>query len=285
VFQQVDQPVGTAVRVAALGPVIGVDDRMVLEVVPDARQVDPDVDTVPGQVGAGTGPGEQQESRGVYRAGREDHLVRARPVGRAILVVDDAGRPVAVERDPASACTRLDGQGCPVEDRLQERVRGAVAPPGLLYHVGKPGAVEVPAVETRAAGQAGFDRGVDERPGQRMGVGLLGDVLWPAGPVGLAGPVLDPLEPLADGVVVPAVVAGRGPPVVIGRVTPKVQLCVYRARAAEGLALPDSQRPVVEFRLGEGPELPVDRRPPQFGRGERYRHLPPVVRASGFEHQ
>jgi len=179
------------------------------------------------------------------------------------VAIAHAGGTTSVEQDPGGPCFASDRQVRAAACRAQIGSRGAAAPAarrGQLVVAGAflPGAVEV--VVVRHADLTGaFDEGIDQfmppldvryRQRSRRTVECVG-----AGPVALVRLGADEVrQHVAVG---PAIVAERGPVVVVLRLPADVDESVDRARAAECLAARPVDSPAVHVRVRIRVEAPV----------------------------
>jgi hypothetical protein len=235
---------------------------------------------------AGPTPERMSNWGGVDGPATDDHLL-ARPhlESLAVLLVLDAGGLVVVEQDPRDVGAGLGLEGRAVQGRLEVAVRRAVA--RALQLADREDADPIPAlaVEVVVVLEAGRLGGLEPGCPQLRWVRAM-DVHWPVPAVGGRRPVLVRLEALEDREDVvpgPALVALRGPRLVVFGVPPDVDHRVDRTRSTDGLPSRPVQLPVLEFGLRDGRVVPVGLGLEQLrgGRGDGYLAL--VVRAARLE--
>jgi len=174
----------------------------------------------------------------------------------------DAGRAPPLEADPAGERAGDHGQVRARERGAQEGARGAPAQPVLLGELVEARAVLAGPVEVGVRGHAGLARGGHEHLGERMAEAVVGHVERAAAAVVA---VLHPLVVLGLPevrqyvLVAPALVAARGPVVVVRGVTPDVDHVVDRAGPAERPPPRPREAPQVAVRLGHRAVAPVVR--------------------------
>ena len=107
---------------------------MLLEVLPHVRVVDENVDAMLAQMGCRADSGQHQQLWRAVCAGGHDHLSR-RP--RRATGVLDADRAPVLDQDAPRVRPGHNGEVPALADRLQERVRGAVAAPIADHRLGQ----------------------------------------------------------------------------------------------------------------------------------------------------
>lgn len=117
------------------------DQRMILEVAPDARQVGDRRDAEPGQLARRSEARTQQQRRRMDGAGRDHDLARFEANGRAIQPRPDRDRPASVELDAFDERLREHAQIRPQPCRVVE----------IGHRRGDPAAIDVVAREGEAA--------------------------------------------------------------------------------------------------------------------------------------
>ena len=248
---------------------------MVLQILPDPRQIGDNGNAVPRQYAGGADAREHQDLRGADCSGAQDDLpgsLRYRDAPAAL--VGDPCRPLANEGDLVDQAVGLDGQIRALHRGLQECIRGAPAPAVALRDMGQPNPVLGRAIDVVDPVEAQMLAGSDERLGERIGGALARDVERTTGTVErgiatLAVEGLALLEVRQHVVKAPARVAELAPLVVVARVAAHIHHGVHRRGAAENLAARPVAGATARLRLGLGQVVPVEVAMEQLGEGGR----------------
>ncbi len=277
--------------------VLQVHLQMVLQVLPDTRQIVDQGDVQFAEQRRGADAGALQDLRRGDGASAQQHLaagVGGVGVVRVAEQVADAAGALAVEEDAVAGGMGDDGQVRPLAGLVQIATCGAGATT-LRGHgpVHRAEAFLLVAVEVggaRVAGlHAGLDHGVEQRVVARLGRGHADRAVAAVVVVGpdVAGFRLAEVgQAIEVGPVFQAL--GLGPVVEIQGVAADVAHAVDQRRAAETLAAPALHAPVVHVRLGVCLVGPVVAAPLQWvgqGGGHLGTEVEAVVRAAGFEQQ
>ena len=268
-----------------------VDVHVVLEVLADSRQVVDDRDPERSQLVGGPDPGQQQQARRVDRPARDDDLAaRVDPrLGRLVLgEVLDADRPTVLDDQLGGLGVRRDDQVLALARRPEVRGRRALPADVSLGDVVEADAGLLGAVEVVAERDADALGRPHEPLRDRVVGDLLGDVHRAAGAVVLVGEplvVLGLAEVRQDAVVAPALVAEIPPLVVVEPIAADVDHRVDRRAAPERAALRVVHPPVVQLRLGDRLEAPVDARPGQLREPGGHVDQRVPVAAAGLEQE
>ena len=227
---------------------------MVLQVLPDPRQVGHHRDSVALQMVGRPDAGQHQQLRRVDGAAGQDHLTAGHGGAEvASLAVLDAGGAAALEQHPRRHGAGLDRQIGPLHRRTQEGARRAPAHALMDGHVHPPEAFLLEAVHVLGGGIAGLDAGLDEGVEQRI-VGLAGgDVQRPVAAaifIRTLGPGLR-LAKIGQYIGIGPMRQRRvlGPAVVVVGVAPDVDHGVQRRRAAQHPAARPVHGPAVHVLL------------------------------------
>jgi len=190
-------------------------------------------DSVPGQFFARADPRKKQQLRRAERAAGDDGLApRAKRALRRFDANAGLGFEQQAQRVRAADHVEIGAPGGGIE----VRACGAPAPAVLLRDLVKAYAFLVRSVEVRVARTPGLHTRLHERQRSRLRRTHFRDVQRAAGAVeriGAALIVLAALEHRQHVGPAPAGISGRGPVVVVARVTAHVDHRVYRARSAE----------------------------------------------------
>jgi hypothetical protein len=233
----------------------------------DAGDVLDDVDAKLAQAPCGTEPGEHEQLRRADRAGGDYDLLRCPgATGLAIDGVLDADAAIALKQHAQRQRAGFDRQAWAAGDRLQVGGGGALARAIDDVELMPADALRLLAVAVLGRGNAGLERGVEERLGERMSVARRRDAHRSAdaavGRVAGLG-VLRALEVRQHAVVVPTGRAVARPALEVGPMPADVCHGVDGARAAEHLALRQGVGAVGRASLGHGRVAPVDLGPAQ----------------------
>ena len=224
---------------------------------------------------------------GAVGAGAEDHLSPGPDLLDLPVALDlDADGALALEEDLAGQRVGDDGEVGALHRRVE------VGDGGAAPHAAPLGGLEASDAELRGAvevlvvRQSGLDGRVD--PGVDDGVhrSALVDRERAAGAVELvraAHVVLGAREVGQDVLVVPALGAVGGPPVVVGAVAAHVDHRVDRTAATEDLAAGEEGPAAVDPRLGLGVVVPVERALEEAGEGCRDVDLVHRVRGAALD--
>jgi hypothetical protein len=157
------------VRLAARVRARDEDGRMVLQVLPDARQRPGDGDAVALQNGFGPDAREQEELRRIDRAAGQDHFL-ARIEALPLAGVNDrhADGALAAQLDALDQGIDENGEIRPVQRRMQEGARVRETNAVALVQLVAAKTVLHGAVEVVVARVAGLDGGGDESLGERV---------------------------------------------------------------------------------------------------------------------
>ncbi|MNN31296.1 hypothetical protein D3C81_1449830 [compost metagenome] len=217
---------------------------MVLEVLAHAGQVMHHGHAVPAQVRRRADAGRHQQLRRAERAGADDDLAaRAQHHLGPIAPGQHAHRAAPFEQDPQHlrAGQHMQVRAPAVAGAVahvaavQVGARGVPALAVVLGHLVPAGALLLVAIEIVVAGQAGQFGGIDEMLAERVGRAEIADVEGAGAAVqrivvvaGHAGVAFGAAEDGQDIVPRPAVAAGGGPAVVVGRAAPHIDHGVDR---------------------------------------------------------
>ena len=261
---------------------------VVLQALPDPRQMVHDRDPCRHQMLGFADPGQHQQLRRVDRTAAQNDLAR-RPRGAElpVLAERDAGRAPPVKDDFFGQRVGEHAQIGAVHRRTQiaDRGRAALAVAGRRLVIAD--AVLPGAVEIVVARKAETHRGVDERLADRVLVGDVGDAERAASPVecvGAARLMFGALEIRQHVVERPAAVAELAPMVEILGLAADIDHAVDRGRAAQHLAARPEHAAVGGAGVGLGLVAPVDRRVRKgFAKAERDMDPAVLVLAAGLE--
>ena len=237
--------------------------QVVLQVLPDTRQVGQHVDAVLLQLGGLADTGEHEDLRGSDGAGGEDHLALGADhlLPPALVEIGNPDRPPAFDHHPGDVRPRDDLQVRALLDRIEigHRRRAAPTLAGRQLEVADP--FLFGAVVVRVVGVAGILRGCDPGIADRPLEAHVRHRERPAGAVVVVGAALLILRPLEQGqhvVPAPARIAHLAPAVVVLMLTAHVKQAVERGGAAQHLAARPVETAAVQARIRLGHVAPVD---------------------------
>ena len=236
---------------------------MVLEVLPDRRQVDLRLDVGLGELRRVAHAGEHQDLGRADRARGEDDLL-ARAGGRegGAPGEPDAGRSSALDLEADRRGAGGHGQVRPRHRSAQERVRGAPAAALARRRLDQAGSLRRAVVVVGVEREAVRASGADHQVGELAGAARRRDVERPADGVRRRGAryvVLGAHEVGEHVVPAPALASGVvAPAVVVVPVAPHVEHRVHRARSAQRLAARHVDLAVLAAGLGPRRVVPVE---------------------------
>ena len=262
---------------------------MVVQIAPDAGQIEHRLDTMAAQMLCRSDPGQHQNLRTVDRPGRNHDLARRDLPRLTVDAKTHAAHPLAVEQHAFDQRAGLHLEVRPLAHRIEKDARGRRAHPVADHQLDITDAFLRRAVEIVVERDAEVARGLHERLRRRVRLVDRRDaqLTTDAVQVGCAAVMaLGALEVRQHVVPAPAGVARIAPGVEVLARAAHVDVAVDAARAADQLASRPGQTAVVQARLGLGLVAPADLRIGHHTRHAGWHLGPDVVMVdSGFEQQ